>query len=532
MISSFTHRPARRWGLFVAFAVVAVWPSEAALRVVSYNTYGARPEQKTVFEAIGNKSINGIARPIDVLILQEQTYNHSSEATLVSYLNDLYGPGVYAYGDFDIPYQNDFFFVGIIFNTTTVDVNEAVFGKYSGSTRFSGRYRVHPLGYDGSADVYIYNTHYKSGPSESDKFERAKEAIEIRWNTAFGSDFLDANANVIYAGDYNMYMYNEDADMNSYDFTDIYGRVYVDNPYFYLRWGQAPWAGTTGYGEGVDPIDRPGFWHDGIAFTDIHTQCPGIIGAGGGMDDRFDMQLVCTELYDGEGLSYIGPGVGDCNAATHSYLAFGNDGSHILNDLITTGTGAEPNVLEALAEASDHLPVVADYQLPAKMGVSVDANIICPVLQYEQVLIQIPVENTAPALAPVGADELDYQISVTGGTLIDSDTGTDEPLGGANIHQVALDTNSPGSCVLEITVVSDSQSVVDGTYNETVQYTVVETMSDLNGDGFVDSNDLSLFTAAWLSEPNDTNWNPCCDFIIDGSIDFIDYAHFSEHWNK
>jgi len=153
------------------------------------------------------------------------------------------------------------------------------------------------------------------------------------------------------------------------------------------------------------------------------------------------------------------------------------------------------------------------------------------VLQGEQVLVQILVENAAPALAPVGADELDYQISVTGGTLIGSDTGIDEPLGGANIHQIVLDTNSPGPGVLEIAVVSDSQSVVDGTYNETVQYSVVETISDLDGDGFVDFNDLSLFTAAWLSDPNSPNWNPCCDFIMNGLIDFIDYAQFSILWN-
>lgn len=517
--------------MLAAFVVVAVWPAEAALRIASYNTYGARYEHKTVFEAIGNNSINSIARPIDVLILQEQTNNHNSEAVLVSYLNELYGPGVYAYGDFDMPYQSDLFFVGIIFNTNTVDVNEAVFGKYSGSSRFSGRYRVHPLGYDSSADIYIYNTHYKSDTGESDKFKRAKEAIEIRWNTTFGSDFLDANANVIYAGDYNMYMYNEDTDMGLYDFTDIYGRVYVDNPYFYLQWGQAPWAGTTGYGQAVDPIDSPGFWHDGIAYKDIHTQCPGTIGAGGGMDDRFDMQLVSTELYDGEGVSYIGPGIGDCNAAVHSYRAFGNDGSHTLNGLITTGTGAEPNVLEALANASDHLPVVADYQLPAKMSVWVDTNIICPALLGEQVLVQILVENTAPAMVPLGADELDYQISVTGGTLIGPDTGIDEPLGSANIHQVALDTNSPGPHALEISVVSDSQSVFNGIYNEMVQYSVIETLSDLDGDGFVDFNDLPLFTAAWLSEPNGPNWNPCCDFVTDDLIDFIDYAQFSVHWN-
>ena len=46
-----------------------------------------------------------------------------------------------------------------------------------------------------------------------------------------------------------------------------------------------------------------------------------------------------------------------------SYRAFGNNGTHTLNGSITTGTGADPQVLAALAEASDHLPVVADYEV-------------------------------------------------------------------------------------------------------------------------------------------------------------------------
>src|SRR5690606_27166827 len=45
----------------------------------------------------------------------------------------------------------------------------------------------------------------------------------------------------------------------------------------------------------VDPIGRPGHWHDNESFSDIHTQATrtsaagfGIGGATAGMDDRFD----------------------------------------------------------------------------------------------------------------------------------------------------------------------------------------------------------------------------------------------------
>ena len=79
------------------------------------------------------------------------------------------------------------------------------------------------------------------------------------------------------------------------------------------------------------------------------------------MDDRFDFQLVTNEFTDGEGLSYI---VG-------SYRPFGNNSTHDLNGEITTGTGASPTILNALATTSDHLPVVTDYQVPAKMSFTV-----------------------------------------------------------------------------------------------------------------------------------------------------------------
>lgn len=80
----------------------------------------------------------------------------------------------------------------------------------------------------------------------------------------------------------------------------------------------------------------------------------------GGIDDRFDFQLVTNEMLGGESLSYI-PG---------TYRVFGNNGKHPLNGEITQGAGASPTVLNALASVSDHLPVVADYQLPADLAMS------------------------------------------------------------------------------------------------------------------------------------------------------------------
>ena len=71
------------------------------------------------------------------------------------------------------------------------------------------------------------------------------------------------------------------------------------------------------------------------------------------MDDRFDIQFGSGEVFDGIGFEYV---VG-------SYHVFGNNGTHTFDGSITTGTGASPAVLSALVAASDHLPVVADYEV-------------------------------------------------------------------------------------------------------------------------------------------------------------------------
>jgi hypothetical protein len=64
---------------------------------------------------------------------------------------------------------------------------------------------------------------------------------------------------------------------------------------------------------------------------------------GGGIDDRFDFQLVTGEFLDGEGLDYLGG----------SYHTFGNDGTHNLNGDISSGSGASPSILAALETASN-----------------------------------------------------------------------------------------------------------------------------------------------------------------------------------
>ena len=78
------------------------------------------------------------------------------------------------------------------------------------------------------------------------------------------------------------------------------------------------------------------------------------------MDDRFDQHLVSSGLFDGTGFSIV------------DYRAFGNDGNHYntsINDGNNTYYPSQTSRSNALADAhfdaSDHIPVVVDYQYPA-----------------------------------------------------------------------------------------------------------------------------------------------------------------------
>ena len=185
-----------------------------------------------------------------------------------------------------------------------------------------------------------------------------------------------------------------------------------------------------------------------------HTQSPTTSSstglATGGVDDRFDFQLVSGELLDGEGLSYI----------DGTYRAFGNNGTHqCCNSSITSGSGAASNVLSALTTASDHLPVVADYQLPAVLSAQL-ASIPETVPLGFNFNTDLLVENLADVLVAAGADELDYAYSVSG-DLIGSGTGTDFALGGPSSHPIFFDTSVAGLRSGTVTVTSSSQGIAN-----------------------------------------------------------------------
>ena len=62
--------------------------------------------------------------------------------------------------------------------------------------------------------------------------------------------------------------------------------------------------------------------------------------------------------------------------------------------------------------------------------------------------------------------------------------------------------------------------------------TAEPTPGDFEYDCDVDLDDFSVLAAAWLSDPNETNWNGRCDISDpnDSIIDGLDLEVFNQNW--
>jgi endonuclease/exonuclease/phosphatase family metal-dependent hydrolase len=441
-------------------------PASAQLRIVNYNTAngtfpsGNNPSPRTgmdnVLQAIGDELVNGIARPIDVLILQEQDDPSTTTQEFVDLLDGLYGAGTYGRSTvITLPNYADNIRQTLIYNTNTLSlIDEKAFGQTGSgkAARQTARFQLRPVGYDASADIYIYNSHYKASTGSTNEARRDFEANTIRTD----SDALGQGANIIYAGDFNLRSSNEAS-------------------YQTLL--------SAGNGQAFDPINTPGNWNNNAAFAAVHTQSPHDGSDGlvtGGMDDRFDFQIVSGELIDNEGLSYI-PG---------SYRAFGNNGT-TFNQAVNAGSNTYPlsqSILNDLAHVSDHLPVVADYQLPAMMSVGVGAT-PSTVIVGAAVDVPVTVTNNAPVLVTNGADELDYTVSGSGG-VTGGAVGIANALAGGNLHNLSVDTSAAGLVSGTADVVSTSQNVANGVFGQNIDVTVL----DHADASFASGSDQNLLT--------------------------------------
>jgi hypothetical protein len=497
--------------LAAVLAILVLGPQVAwgQLRVVTYNTTGGlNSNLEIVLRAIGEEQVNGIAKPIDVLLLQEQNTPSSDTQTFVNYLNTIYGAGTYSRGSAIGGPPTSSIRQTIVYNTQTVDLlAENAFGNTVGGPdvaqeRQTLRYRLEPDGYDSAAQFYAYNSHYRAGTTADDQSQRQVEATSIRTNASFGSDALGEGAHAIFVGDYNMQSSSEAA------FQTLI---------------------AAGAGQANDPVNSLGTWHDNLSLAFYHTQspCSSGCGAGGGVDDRFDFQLVTGEFLDDEGLSVI-PG---------SYHTFGNNGTTLNMDInnasntyVFTGvtTYTKPQILNALRNGTDHLPVVVDYQIPAILEAI--AGSVPATLDLGEVFnLDVTVSNDAPVMFANGADELDYSLTTSGDVSGSFLNQMDAALGSGNTHLVALDTSTPGMKSGMITITSASQGVQNGLVNIPISFQVLGPPTipgDYNDDGTVDAGDYVVWRA------NEGTNNTLPNDPHGGTIGAAQYDEWTAHFGE
>ena len=295
----------------------------AVMRIVNWNTLNGPNDAssdanfRTVLQAIGNETVQGNTQRVDILALQETDPPGSGDSIvrIQSVLNTLYSTTSYGLVATSVDGGGDS--TGFVYDTSTVSLLESV--EIGSLTHNVMRGKFQPIGSDTSSVFYVYSVHLKSGTSGSDATLRGSEAAFLRAD----ADALGEGTQVLMVGDFNM---NTSA--------------------------EAAWTNivSAGAGQLQDVADAPGNWADNPAFKNLHSQDPRTT-----MDDRLDIQFASGELFDGGGVDYV----------SNSFHIFGNNGTHALDQPITTGTGASIDVLNALVAASDHLPVVADYEILA-----------------------------------------------------------------------------------------------------------------------------------------------------------------------
>lgn len=308
-----------------------------------------------VLEGIGEEIVNGNAQPIDILALEETTTNPVTVTPIVNALNTFYGiSGMYSNSTYQAMEQfgDPTFGDGpnaIVYNTRTLRLLASVpvdppggtgnLGSASGEYREAMRYQFAPTGVVTNASnlFYIYVSHYKSGSTADDVTDRSGEAQIIRNNSAT----LSPAARILHVGDFN----TGDASEPMYSTLTSPGTnqlIDLLNPSRSL---------TTNWDNSSVPVD----------LTESATF----------LEFRDDYQMMTTNVYYGTsgGLALVsGTYHHFGNNGTTPYLGSVNSGSNtsLNNNLVTNG----PVFISAgqlyldLTNASDHLPVVADYTIP------------------------------------------------------------------------------------------------------------------------------------------------------------------------
>jgi len=388
-------------------ALVPAGPAHA-LRVVNYNItnypgvlFPARqPHFRTVLGPLG----------ADVVVVQEIQSQAGVDSFRTNVLNVL-EPGQWASAAF---YNGNDTDNALFYKPSRVQVLGAwpFYPNPAALLRYVTVWRLKPVGYaSGAAEIRVYSQHLKA--STGYEAQRLAEATGIRDSM----NAMPAGTHGVVLGDFNFY------------------RSSTEPGYWKMQEAQLNNTGRV-----YDPMNPLGVtqnWHDDSTnFGRMFTQCPcvtcppGSGFSGGGMDDRFDMILPTENFRNGEGLDLV----------AGSYVAVGQDGHHWNKNINAYPVIPEGQAYaDALYNASDHLPLRVDFQLPAKVSASSDPIAFGTVIVGAAASQDLAVSNSATA----PADTLEYSYAAPAGFT--APAGTISLLaGGGSLDAIALDTGTSG----------------------------------------------------------------------------------------
>jgi endonuclease/exonuclease/phosphatase family metal-dependent hydrolase len=365
-------------GLLITSAALSDATAQTrTLRIVTYNieadtggftaprpglivpSTGGTVQNGGVLEGLGEEIIAGDpAQPFDILALQETTTNSFTVAPIVAALNSYYTtPDMFAMSTTQATSNGGASSGGgpnaLVYNTSTLQLLASVkvdppagqtLGSSSGEYREVMRYEFAPAGVAPTAanEFYVYVSHYKASTGSANEAARAGEAAIIRNDEAVN---LPAAARVLYVGDYNVTGGSSEAGYQT----------------------MLALAAPNGIqqGQAFDPLNPSGA--TGIDWSTNTLQYTKTESAQS-LRYRDDLQLMTSNVFFGVpgGLAYV---AGSLHAfGNNGTTAYGTNVNSPLNTALTNLMAGAPisaaTLLQDLTNASDHLPVVADYTIP------------------------------------------------------------------------------------------------------------------------------------------------------------------------
>lgn len=188
--------------------------------------------------------------------------------------------------------------------------------------------------------LHVFVTHLKSSSGSSNEQLRL-QMVEQFLN--YIENNLDANDNILFAGDFNLYDTGEPAYQALIDETNT---IAMQDPF--AEFGN--WAVNN-------------FQHREILTQSTRASQIGNDGAGGGLDDRFDFILFSPAM-----MSSLNP----VHFIEGTFKSLGNNGTCYNQSITNCASGNEvpSDVLQSIYYMSDHIPQVCEIEVALELGIS------------------------------------------------------------------------------------------------------------------------------------------------------------------